>query len=304
MESHRLPRFKRAPTVAPLQLTERDRAIIRSVHRHRFLRSSHIVSLAGGSAQQVLRRLQLLYHHEYLERPRIQIEYYHQGGSRQIVYGLGKRGAFLLKEEHGADFHVGLFGKKNDSPHRFFFEHALLVSDIMVALELSCRKAESVRLLSEDELPLAGGLLRKLKWKVKVNNRVLFGIIPDRVFAIESPAESPDQTTCIYFLEADRGTMPIVRKNLFQTSFYRKLLAYEATWAQGLHRSQFGFHRFRVLTVTTSAARVESLVEACSHLKSGHGLFLFCDRAALQTHGDMLTAPWKTGRGEIARILP
>jgi len=24
----------------------------------------------------------------------------------------------------------------------------------------------------------------------------------------------------------------------------------------------------------------------------------------LQTQGDMLTAPWKTGRGEIARILP
>jgi hypothetical protein len=304
MESRRLPRFKRSPTVAPVTLTERDRAIIRLVHRHRFLRSSHILSLMGSSPQQILRRLQLLYHHGFLERPRIQIEYYHQGGSRQIVYGLGKRGASLLKQEPGADVRYFQVGGKNDPPHRFFFEHALLVSDIMVALELSCRKAESVRLLSEDELPLPGGFRRKPKWKVKVNNRVLLGIIPDRVFAIESPAESPDQTPCIYFLEADRGTMPIVRKNLSQTSFYRKLLAYEATWAQGLHRSQFGFHRFRVLTVTTSAARVESLVEACSHLKSGHGLFLFCDQAALQTHGDMLTAPWKTGRGEIARILP
>ncbi|MGD0410154.1 MAG: hypothetical protein ABSC18_00495, partial [Verrucomicrobiota bacterium] len=59
------------------------------------------------------------------------------------------------------------------------------------------------------------------------------------------------------------------------------LLAYEATWATGLHRFQFGFHRFRVLTVTTSAARVESLVAACSELKRGHGLFLSCDQAAV-----------------------
>jgi hypothetical protein len=38
MESHRLPRFKRASAVAPIQITERDGEIIRSVHRHRFLR--------------------------------------------------------------------------------------------------------------------------------------------------------------------------------------------------------------------------------------------------------------------------
>jgi len=59
-----------------------------------------------------------------------------------------------------------------------------------------------------------------------------------------------------------------------------------------------------VLTVTTSAARVKSLVEACSKLKSGHGLFLFCDQATLQKHGDILTVPWQTGRpGETATLL-
>ena len=61
-----------------MQLTERDREIIRLVHRHRFLRSSHICSLIPGSPQQLLRRLKLLYHHGFLERPRSQIDYYHQ----------------------------------------------------------------------------------------------------------------------------------------------------------------------------------------------------------------------------------
>src|SRR5580692_1361608 len=147
METHRHPRFKRAQTLPPISLTERDRTIIRLVHRHRFLRSTHIVALAGGSPQQIVRRLQLLYHHEFLERPRVQIEYYHQGGSRQIVYVLGRRGVSLLKQESNLNDRSQQFEGKNDPPHRVFFEHAVLVSDIMVALELACRKTEGARLL-------------------------------------------------------------------------------------------------------------------------------------------------------------
>jgi len=116
------------------------------------------------------------------------------------------------------------------------------------------------------------------------------------VFALDSDWQSPDRTPAFFFLEADRGTMPVMRKNLSQTSFYRKLLAYEATWAHDVHRGQFGFHRFRVLTVTASAERANSLVDACSRLKSGHGLFLFCDKAALLQNPDILTMPWKSGR--------
>src|SRR6185436_13430834 len=104
MESSRLPRFKRAPTVAPIQLTERDREIIRLVHRYRFLRSPQIAALMADSSQQLLRRLQLLYHHGYLERPRAQMDYYHDGGSRHIVYGVGNKGGALLKQEAGISF--------------------------------------------------------------------------------------------------------------------------------------------------------------------------------------------------------
>src|SRR5258708_2434392 len=94
----RLPRFKRVSPVAPIQLTERERDIIRLVHRHRFLRSRQIVSLMGGSEQQVVRRLQILFHHGYLERPRAQIQYYERGGSRAIAYGLGSKGGVLLRQ--------------------------------------------------------------------------------------------------------------------------------------------------------------------------------------------------------------
>jgi len=125
------------------------------------------------------------------------------------------------------------------------------------------------------------------------------GVIPDRVFALEFPDKDGERARAYFFLEADRGTMPVKRRNLSQTSFHRKLLAYEVTWTQAIHTSRFGFHRFRVITVTTSAARVKSLVEACSELERGHGLFLFADRSVLDKP-DERTIDWATAE-ELGR---
>jgi len=294
MTFFRLPRFKRALAVAPIQLTERDREILRLISRHRFLRSPQIAALLADPSLQLLRRLQLLYHHGYLERPRAQLDQYHQGGSRHLVYGLGSKGAALLRQ-------AGRWGEKNRSVGRLFLHHALLVSDVMVALELACRQTDGVRLLTEPDL--AGKDGRPFRWRVNLHGQAV-GIQPDRVFALEFPTQDDQRDRAYFFLEADRGTMPVTRKNLFQTSFLRKLLAYEATWTQGLHRTRFGFHRFRVLTVTTSAARVKSLTAACSQLKRGHGLFLFGDQGVLADPATLLSHPWQTGHeGNTATLL-
>jgi len=301
MKSLRLPRYKRVPGSVPLQLTGRDHQIIRLVDRHRFLRSQEIVALIGGPSQPVLRRLHLLYHHGYLERPRAQLEYFHQGGSRPMVYGLGDKGAALLKREDGIRW-----GAKNRSVGRLFLEHALLVSEMMVAMELACRQ-RGLRLLMDNDLPLpksTGTKRPSFKWHVKVNSRLKLGVIPDRVFAVEYPDANGNPKRAFFFLEADLGTMPVTRRHLSQTSFHRKLLAYQATWSQSLHETRFGFNRFRVLTVTTSSERVTSLVNACAQLKSGHGLFLFADRSILERPEDILEALWSTGRaGEFSTLL-
>jgi hypothetical protein len=60
--------------------------------------------------------------------------------------------------------------------------------------------------------------------------------------------------------------------------------------------------RFRVLTVTTSASRVKSLVDACSRLERGRGLFLFADWTVLS--GDVFSSIWQTGKpGENGSLL-
>jgi len=282
-----------------MQLTKRDREIIRLVHRHRFLRSHQIVALLAGSSQQVLRRLQLLYQHGYLERPRAQLEYYERGGSRPMVYGLSSKGGTLLRQELGCEI---TWNGGDGAVGEIFLEHALLVSDVMVSIELACRKSVGVRLLYEDQLALESPQ-KPFQWHVKVpDHRVTLGVVPDRVFALEYEDHAGQMQRVYFFLEADRGTMPVVRSGLTQTSFYRKLLAYEATWTQKIHQRKLGIHRFRVLTVTTNAMRVKSLLDACSRLKRGHGLFLFADRSVLEKNP--FSPVWQCGKSaKISALL-
>jgi len=268
---------------------------LKCLHRHRFLRSDHIVSLCPGSRQQVLRRLQRLFHHGYLERPPCQIDYY-QSGSRRIAYGLGNKGAAWLKRELALPFHQPDW-KQNHQVGRLFLQHALLVSDIMVAVELACRNRNDIRFLSVDDLKIPN-MREPFQWRVHIGQRQKIGVIPDRVFGLESNGKKS-----WYCLEADRGTMPITRSNLDQTSFQRKLLAYEAIWSQNLHRTRFGWQRFRVLTVTTSSERVQGIKQACQELAHARGLFLFLDAAALAQYGEILSIPWHTCHNDIYDLL-
>ena len=300
MRSLRLPRFKRSSGIPPIRLTDRDREIIKHVHRHRFLRSDHITVLTGGSRQHVLRRLQSLYHHGYLERPRCQIDYY-QTGSRRMAYGLGNKGAAWLKRELSLPYHRLDWPRKNNVI-RYFLEHALLVSEFMVTLEVACRHRQDIRLLTEDDLNLpdnAPASDNPFRWRVSIPGGPPCTVIPDRVFGLKYA----DGKQVWFVLEADRATMPVNRRSLERSSFRRKMLAYQATWAQNLHR-QFGWQRFRVLTVTTDSERVRGMIEVCQRLNRGQGLFLFTDTKSLREQLDFLSLRWQTTTdGEATRLL-
>lgn len=172
----RNPRFRRQVNVPIPTLTERDRQIMRYVFRHRFLRSTHIVALVGGSRQQTLRRLQRLYHHGFLDRPRAQIDYYRRG-SQAMVYGLGNKGMTLLEQEDGIPQRKLDWTAQNRTATRFFMEHTLAVAEAMVALECNCRK---------QGIELIYYFNTAFKWRVPVradDSTMTISIIPDRVFA-------------------------------------------------------------------------------------------------------------------------
>lgn len=296
----RLPRFTRSQSIPRFALTSRDREIVRAVYLHRFLRSSDIAKLIDGSQQHILRRLQLLFHNGYLTRPRAQLDYYTKGGSREIVYGLGNRGAKLLRDS-GVKLRHLRWSEKNQSVGRMFLQHALLVSRIMVSFEIACRQDIGVKFTRNESLPPANA--RTLQWRVKINSRMVLGVVPDALFTLERMPLASAREHEYFFLEADRGTMPVVRKNLKQTSMLRKLLAYEATWKNEIHTNRLGLHRFRVLIVTVSADRLDHLVKAASELESGRGLFLFCSESDMRENSSILTTPLVTANGQTITLV-
>lgn len=305
----RRPRFERAP-IHPMVLTPRDFEILRAVHRHRLLRSTHLVALTGGSRQATLRRLQLLFHHGYLDRPPMQLDWYARG-SEPLVYALGNRGAELLEAEGVARPRGIRWEAKKRNVSRVFLHHTLAVAEVLVAFEIACRGREGVRFIPPEEI-LAGApettrrLRLPFRWQVEIRpggRPYRLGVEPDRVFGLRSEGEPEGRNLVFFFLEADRGTMPVTRKGLGQTSFLRKLLCYQETWRQGLHRKHLGIPNFRVLTVTTNRKRVEHLVEACRSLSGGSRLFLFTDGAQLGRRS-ILAQGWVNGLGEVLRLDP
>jgi hypothetical protein len=280
------------------------------VAAHRLLRSTHLIALAGGSPQKILRRLHLLYHHGYLDRPRMQLDFYERG-SEPMVYAVGNRGADLLAKEEGVPRQGKLnWSAKNRGLTRAFLRHTLLVADCMVGLELGCRELRQVRLMPSGEVlgraPEATQRRRHpFRWQVRIRGEgepIDLGVIPDQVFGLHFEGEPEGQNRAYFFLEADRGSMPVARRGLHETSVYRKLLAYQETWKQGLHTAHFGIKHFRLLTVTTSPNRVRHLLDAAASLPGGGSpLFLFTDQKSLGS-GNPLTYLWTNGLGEPARL--
>jgi DNA-binding Lrp family transcriptional regulator len=257
-----------------MELTPRDAEILRLLRRHRFLRSNHIAALLGDSRQQLLRRLQKLYHHGYVERPPCQLDYFHRGGSLAMVYGLGNRGAaFLLRTENSTPIRLD-WNARNRSATRLFLDHALMISEILVALETECRVRGDVRLRHAEELEhSAQGYAAR--WSITAHGAEHITVIPDAVFALERTQADGSTDSVLYCLEADRGTMPVQSANQHRTSIARKLTAYETSWRTNIFRQRFNASRVQVLTVTTSAARLDSITACAGNRVSAAGLFHF-----------------------------
>lgn len=265
-KQQRLPRFKRVPeAAASFQFTPRDLELLRHVAEHRFIKSEWLIKLVGGSRQQILRRLNLLYHHGYLDRPRAQLDYYHQGGSRSMVYGLASRGAGRLRHDLNMPFERMDWTTRNKHVGRLFLEHTLMVSDFMAALELECCTRKDVCLIHGDDLakPLGRDQRRDpFRWTVDLPGKRRVGVVPDKVFALDVTRSDGRINRTHYFLEADRGSMPISRRDLRQSCILRKLKAYEATQASARIRGMLNVRQFRVIMLITGTERRAHVLSA------------------------------------------
>jgi len=110
--------------------------------------------------------------------------------------------------------------------------------------------------------------------------RVEAGVIPDGIFGLEYTADRK-KTYRFFAFEADRATMPVVRSNLNQTSYMRKILGYRDIIARQIHKSHLGIPNLLVLTVTTNERHMAEIMKLLSELTDGSAAFLFKTMGAL-----------------------
>lgn len=300
----RNPRFKRVADRG-FQVTQRDIDILRQLHRHRLLDSNLVAALVGGSAQGVRRRLNLLYHGGLVDRPRAQQRTVYTSGSAPMVYALGNKGADVLLEHCGVVRGKTDWGGKNRQLKDRFMAHTLLTAGIMAAFECACRD-RPLRMLYFDEI------LRDLcppptkvqnlpqRMAVTLPKVGKMTVTPDAIFGLEFTDRPAGKNRTFFFVEADRGTMPVKREKMVLSSIWKKLRLYHAVYSAGVHTAQFSFKHFRVLFVSTSPddKRVASMVDAAKGLPSLQGLFLFAPEHVVVGGDPLAAGVWVNGRGE------
>jgi hypothetical protein len=302
----RAKRFERRKTPPSFQFTNRDLSLLAHIARHRLVSSELLAALDGGSEQNVLRSLRVLFDHGYVDRPYAQLAHVPVTGPRPMVYGLGRRGAQALREQGHRLPENTDWTERNKRAGAKFIEHTLAIADFMVRLELACHERTDVELIREHdviaEAPDSTRIAREpLRLVVPgLDNKIgVSSVVADGLFGLVFP----DGTASYFLLEVDRGSMPVVRTQFDRTSYNRKLKVYWEAWKQNRHVEHFGIKQIRVLTITDSRKRVETMLDAVNELTGGNGtnFFLFADNAAFADRSP-LDVQWTSGKANLVRL--
>ncbi|MCB0141935.1 MAG: replication-relaxation family protein [Caldilineaceae bacterium] len=262
------PSFHRGEDIPSFQITHRDQQIILRVAYYHLLSTHHIEALLFHTPNtsrtlksQCQRRLQLLYHHRFLNR--IQQPVVLGEGRKPFIYTLDQQGVRAVAQLLDiSTSEVGWNPKlKYRNPYRL--PHDLHISNTWVILDrltqsrhlqmpywLTQRHLKSAQI--KDKLPsisLNGG--RKIKE-------------PDGYFALQFPQASD---LAHFFYEEDRGTQS-------QRQWTEKIQAYIGYKKTGDSFAYFGFNNFRVLTKTTTPKRLANL-KAWTEKAGGNEMFWF-----------------------------
>lgn len=281
-----LPSYKRADEPPPMRLTQRDKAIILAVYHYRLLSSEQIEALFFPSEQprgcqtSCQRRLQLLFHHQYLARvfqPIILGE-----GRTPYVYALDEKGADLAAATLGVD-RAGIgWQPKVNQVGISFIAHTLAVNDVRVVMTLLTRQTplKLVEWVSEADFRTAEYAQRV---PIRMRGGRTIRNYPDGYMRLALPGAAQDAHS---FLEVDQGTMS---NNRWQD----KVRAYDEFRRRGLSQHHYGTSHFRILTITTSPKRLQNLKQATEKAGGDHYFwFTTQDRVNLWQPQTLLDPIW------------
>lgn len=282
-----------------MRLTKRDRKIIQSVFDYRVLSSPQIEALFFPSQpghphscrSACQRRLQLLFHHEYLDRLFIPLVI--GQGRTPFIYTLGVKGAALLATKLGVDAGTIRRQPKANKKGSLFLEHTLAVNDVRVMGECLVRISRWQLADWQDD-----SQFRQETYQDKVPFRNQGAQVrrhfPDGYFVLQSV---DGLKKAHFFLEIDLGTMSNAR-------WREKVQAYIQFRESGRAAQHYGTNKFRLLAITTSEKRLANL-KRTTEKAGGIHYFWFTTLAHIDIEQpeNLLNPIWSVSTKEDKRAL-
>jgi Replication-relaxation len=296
----REPKLDKAGRPIVARLSEDDLAILKLLARYRYLPSDYLAALTGRSLPALQARLEILCRkpNAYISRPHQQ-RANANANTRRLIYELDDKGADELRG-HGLTYSRKKYLRN--------FAHELMACTIAASFELGANTSNAMRivgwheLVNSPQMPDATKQLAHPQVITFERDGRLESFASDwRPFVIERNFGSKSYAF-VFGFEADCGTEPIDTADPERTSIRNKYIAYLAALDQDVPRRHFGATTFLIPFVTTTRARMLSMMELLERLEPGAlgKRFLFKHIPSFTsfekpapTDGHMLLQPWQ-----------
>ncbi|MGQ7848649.1 replication-relaxation family protein [Granulosicoccus sp. 3-233] len=287
-----------------------------SIYTHRFMTAEQIQKVVDPSwhLTNLKNRLTALFRNDYVARPQAQFgEFVEGGGSRPLVYALGREGKKVLLEPPYSlplkSVNVVSNNTKVERPH---IKHTLITTEVVANARVACSErgitfideTDLIQTISHPERNI--GKHRTRSWPVPAFPPLTAEpswIIPDRMFCLHFPDRPDGQNRLYFFLEADRGTENHVSADATKATLARKMRQYRATAKSRALREHFpAIGSFIVLVVGMTPKRIHNMLVNSQAIEGGWNKLLFSDLATVEST-PFFEIPWQEGKNRSVVTL-
>ncbi|MEQ1603957.1 MAG: replication-relaxation family protein [Pyrinomonadaceae bacterium] len=228
----------------PTTLRDSDLEILRCCHELRFCTIDHLTALTGRHRQALHLRIKQLIAEKYIYRIKF------PNPNQKHIYSIGSQG-FKQLAFNGAIPLANVPARlRTNELKPLFLNHTLLITDIHTTLILASRDSGN-RLTDWRE----GKELYDSVTFYDAGRKIRLPVCPDAFFSIEKSGDP--KTSLSFALEADRGTTT-------RRTFDDKITGYWRFLEQNRQIKSYGVKWFRVVTITLTQARADSLADLAS----------------------------------------
>ena len=209
------------------------------------------------------------------------------------VYRLSRKGAEIVASELNTTVAaLSYWGKGDDRDHRttqtgmMFLEHALKINDVRIAIKQgAAARGYRVEHWLDDSQLKSQEMRDYVTLTSEYGKTLNVAVIPDAYFSLYM-----GDRRAHFFLELDRATMSNPR-------WRTRILAYLAYVNAGKYQVRYQTRSLRILTVTTTAERLENLRKTT--LKSGGGDLFWFTTLDQVSEATILSSPiWRLATDE------